>query len=171
MLKNLANAVLFQIGWFTCVLGGNSGWLLITFAIFAVHLRLIGSWRAEGKLLMTVFALGCVLDSALIKLGVFDFGEVGRVIPLWLALLWPLLATTLGHCLAWSAKPWWLASILGAIGGPASYIAGSHLTYVQLPLGLWPSALILGAIWAAVFPLLHWLTHYFREGRTDQVSI
>ena len=170
MLKNLTNAALFQIGWFTCVLGGNSGWLLITFVILVIHLLLIGSWRSEGKLLLTVFALGCVLDSALIKLGVFDFGEAGRVIPLWLALLWPLLATTLGHCLAWSARPLWLASALGAVGGPASYIAGSHLTYVQLPLGVWPSVLILGAIWAVIFPLLHWLAGYFREARSDEVS-
>jgi len=163
MLKNLLNAVLFQVGWFACVLGGNTGWLLIPFVILLVHLWLIGSWRTEGKLLMTVFALGCVLDSALIKIGLFDFGEAGRVIPLWLALLWPLLATTLGHCLAWTARPWWLASILGAIGGPASYIAGSHLTYVQLPLGVGVSALILGAIWAMVFPLLHWLAAWFRQ--------
>jgi hypothetical protein len=171
MLKNLTNAALFQIGWFTCVLGGNSGWLLITFVILVVHLFLIGSWRSEGKLLMTVFALGCLLDSALIKLGVFDFGEAGKVIPLWLALLWPLLATTLGHCLAWSARPWWLASALGAVGGPASYIAGSHLTYVQLPLGVWPSVLILGAIWAVIFPMLHWLAHYFRDARAHEVSV
>jgi len=171
MLKNLTNAALFQIGWFTCVLGGNSGWLLITFVILVVHLFLIGSWRSEGKLLMTVFALGCLLDSALIKLGVFDFGEAGKVIPLWLALLWPLLATTLGHCLAWSARPWWLASALGAVGGPASYIAGSHLTYVQLPFGVWPSVLILGAIWAVIFPMLHWLAHYFRDARAHEVSV
>lgn len=29
MLKNLANAVLFQCGWFACVLGGDSLWLLV----------------------------------------------------------------------------------------------------------------------------------------------
>lgn len=171
MLKNLANAVLFQIGWFTCVLGGNSGWLLIALAIVVVHLWLIGSWRAEGKLLMTVFALGCVLDSALIKIGVFDFGEAGRVIPLWLALLWPLLATTLGHCLAWTGKRWWLATALGAISGPASYLAGSHLADATLPLGDVPSALILGAIWAVIFPMLHWLAAYFRGAARHQVSV
>jgi hypothetical protein len=60
--------------------------------------------------------------------------------------------------------------VLGAVGGPASYIAGSHLTYVQLPLGVWPSALILAAIWAVVFPLLHWLAVYFREAHSGEVS-
>jgi hypothetical protein len=174
MLKQALNAALFQVGWFTCVLGGNSPWLLIPLGILLLHLRIVeaqhGSWRSEGKLMMTVFALGCVLDSALIKLGVLDFGDVGRVIPLWLALLWPLLATTLGHCLAWSARPWWLASLLGAVGGPASYIAGSRLTDVHLPLGLWPSALILGAIWAVVFPLLHRLAAYFHETNAEEIS-
>ncbi|MFK3796647.1 MULTISPECIES: DUF2878 domain-containing protein [unclassified Pseudomonas] len=171
MLKRLLNAALFQVGWFACVLGGNSGWLLLPVTIVLGHLWLIGTWRTEGRLLMTVFALGCVLDSALIKIGLFDFGEAGRVIPLWLALLWPLLGTTLRHCLAWSARPWWLASLLGSIGGPLSYLAGSHLTYVQLPLGVWPSALILGVIWAVVFPLLHWLAGYFCEARQREVSV
>ena len=169
MLKTVANAVLFQCGWYACVLGGDSLWLLVPIAILLVHLWLIGTWRTEGRLLMAVFALSCVLDSALVKIGLFDFGEAGRVIPLWLALLWPLLATTLRHCLAWTARPWWLASILGAIGGPASYVAGSHLTYVQLPLGVWPSALILAAIWAVVFTGLQWLAGWFCVTRAHQV--
>lgn len=171
MLKKVFNAALFQLGWFTCVLGGNSAWLLVALAILLVHLRLVGHRHSEGRLLMTVFALGCVLDSALIKFGVFDFGEVGRVIPLWLALLWALLGTTLNHCLAWTARPWWLASLLGAIGGPLSYVAGAHLTNVQLPLGLWPSVAILGVIWAVVFPLLHWLAAYFRGTCSRQIHV
>jgi hypothetical protein len=42
MLEKLANAVLFQVGWFTCVLGGNSLWLLMALAILLIHLRWIG---------------------------------------------------------------------------------------------------------------------------------
>ncbi|WP_268799598.1 DUF2878 domain-containing protein [Pseudomonas huanghezhanensis] len=165
-VKNIANAVLFQLGWFVCVLGGNVFGLMAVLVIVAVHLSLIGSWRTEAKLVIVVFALGSALDSALLKLGVFDFGDSSVLIPLWLALLWPLLATTMGHCLAWSAKPMWLASLLGAVGGPASYYAGSKMAAVYLPLGFWPSMLILAAVWAVVFPLLHWLAAYFRTART-----
>lgn len=161
-VKRIANAVLFQLGWFACVLGGNVLGLVVTLAIVALHLTLIGSWRTEGKLIIVVFALGSALDSALLKLGVFDFGDASVLIPLWLALLWPLLATTLDHCLAWSARPWWLASVLGAMGGPVSYFAGSKMAAVYLPLGFWPSMLILAAVWAVVFPCLHWLATYFR---------
>lgn len=33
MLRQLANAVLFQLGWFACALGGNSYWLWMTVGI------------------------------------------------------------------------------------------------------------------------------------------
>jgi hypothetical protein len=157
MLKQIANAVLFQIGWFACVMGGNSYWLLLAVAVLLVHLLWISSWAAEGKLLLWITALGIVLDSLLMHLGVFGFGNEGLLIPLWLIVLWPVLATTLNHCLAWTAQPWWRASLLGAVGGPMSYYAGSQLAGVQLPLGLWPSMLLLAVIWAGVFPLLQWL--------------
>ncbi|MBX8609770.1 DUF2878 domain-containing protein [Pseudomonas cichorii] len=157
MLKTVANAVLFQIGWFTCVMGGNSYWLLIAAVVLLIHLLWTSSWAREGRLLLAVTVLGTLLDSALMNLGVFDFGTNSPLIPLWLVLLWAVLATTLNHCLAWTASPWWRASLLGAIGGPMSYYAGSQLAQAQFPIGLWPSLLILGAVWAVFFPLLQGL--------------
>jgi len=161
MLKQIANAALFQIGWFACVLGGSSYWLLIPVGILVLHLLWISSWAAEGWLLVWVMALGTLLDSVLIMLGLFGFDSSGPLIPLWLMVLWPLLGTTLNHCLAWTARPWWRASLLGAIGGPMSYYAGSKLAGVHLPLGLWPSMLLLAVIWAVVFPLLQRLAGNF----------
>lgn len=155
MLKQIANALLFQAGWFACVAGGNSYWLLIAGGVLLMHLLWISSWAAEGRLLLWITAIGVLLDSGLMGLGVFDFGSHGALIPLWLMLLWPVLATTLNHCLNWTAQPWWRASLLGAVSGPLSYYAGSQLAGVQLPLGVWPSLLLLAAIWAVVFPLLH----------------
>lgn len=154
MPKNIANAVLFQISWFACVLGGNSYWLLIAAGVLLVHLLWISSWAAEGKLLLWITAIGTLLDSVLMLVGVFDFGSNGVLIPLWLIVLWAILGTTLRHCLAWTATPWWRASLLGAIGGPMSYYAGSQLAGVQLPMGLIPSMVLLAILWAVVFALL-----------------
>lgn len=56
----------------------------------------------------------------------FAFNDQAPLIPLWLMLLWALLATTLRHCLAWTARPWWLASLLGGVAGPLSYYAGGN---------------------------------------------
>lgn len=157
MLERLTNAALFQLGWFACVVGGNSLWLLVPLAALVIHLLWISRWADEGRLILSVVLLGTTVDSTLRWLGVFDFADVAPLIPLWLMLLWALLATTLRHCLAWSAHPWWLASALGAISGPLSYYAGSQLAGVQFPYGPWVTLIGIGALWAMLFPTLHFM--------------
>ena len=157
MLKSLANAVLFQCGWFACVLGGDSGWLLVVGAVLAIHLLWISSWSREGRVILAVTLLGTVVDTALRTFGVFHFSFPGPLIPFWLVLLWALLATTLRHCLAWSAQPWWRASVLGAVGGPLSYYGGSQLAGVSFGYGTVPTLVGLALLWALVFPVLHWI--------------
>ncbi|UST58053.1 DUF2878 domain-containing protein [Pseudomonas moraviensis] len=155
MLERLANAVLFQLGWLACVIGGNSLWLLLALAALVIHLRWISSWAAEGRLMLSVVIVGTAVDSVLRYLHVFRFEDAAPLIPLWLMLLWALLATTLRHCLAWSARPWWLASALGAVGGALSYYGGGRLAGVQFPYGEVPTLMVIGVLWAGLFPLLH----------------
>src|SRR3990167_5792629 len=163
MPKLIANALLFQLGWLPCVFAGDSLWLLTVAAIVAVHLLWIGRWAAEGKLLISVFLAGSALDSFLLNLGLLDFGEPRTLIPLWLALLWLLLATTLNHCLAWTARPWWRASLLGACAGPPSYYAGAQIAGVGLPYGTWPTLLLLAVIWTLLMPVLHGFAKLYRN--------
>jgi hypothetical protein len=152
----LLNVLLFQIGWFACVFGASRPWLLaVALACLAAHFVWVARWRSEGRLVTRVTLFGCALDSILLNLGVFDFTGDSLLLPAWLALLWALMACTLRHSLAWTARPWWLGSLLGALGAPLSYLAGARLAGVELPLGLWPTLLLLGAIWAAVVPLAH----------------
>ncbi|OFJ43139.1 hypothetical protein BJN42_24405 [Pseudomonas koreensis] len=155
MRERIANAVLFQLGWLACVLGGNSLWLLLALAALVIHLRWISSWAAEGRLILCVVIVGTAVDSVLRYLDVFRFADASPLIPLWLMLLWALLATTLRHCLAWSARPWWLASGLGAVGGALSYYGGGRLAGVQFPYGDIPTLILIGLLWAVLFPLLH----------------
>jgi hypothetical protein len=155
MRERLANAVLFQLGWLACVIGGNSLWLLLALAALVIHLRWISSWAAEGRLMLSVVIVGTAVDSVLRYLDVFRFEDAAPLIPLWLMLLWALLATTLRHCLAWSARPWWLASALGAVGGALSYYGGGRLAGVQFPYGEVPTLMVIGVLWAGLFPLLH----------------
>ena len=155
MLKTLVNAVLFQCGWFACVMGGNGPWLLVGLAALGVHLLWTTTVSQEGQALLAVTLLGTLIDTLLRTFGVFHFSQPGPLIPFWLILLWALLATTLGHCLAWSARPWWRASLLGAIGGPMSYYAGSQLAGVSFGYGTTPSLIGLALLWALLFPMLH----------------
>ena len=150
----ILNAVLFQVGWFACIFGARHPWLLaVALACLVAHFLWVASWRTEGRLVASVTLFGCALDSFLLNLGVFDFVGDSPLLPVWLALLWALFATTLNHSLAWSARPWWLSSLLGALAGPLSYLAGARLADVGLPLGQWPTLLLLSAVWAAVMNL------------------
>jgi len=99
MLERLTNAVLFQVGWLACVLGGDSLWLLLALAVLVIHLGWISSWAEEGRLILSVVLVGTAVDSLLRVAGVFEFQDLSPLIPLWLMLLWALLATTLRHCL------------------------------------------------------------------------
>ena len=162
--KLLLNALLFQAGWFACVFAAREPWLLAVAALaLLAHFLWVGRWAAEGRLVASVLIAGSALDSFLLQLGVFDFGAERVLVPLWLALLWALLATTLNHCLAWTARPWWLGSLLGAVAGPLSYWAGASIAGVSLPLGSIPTLLLLAGLWALLMPVLHGFAALYRE--------
>ena len=162
--KLLLNALLFQAGWFACVFAAREPWLLAVAALaLLAHFLWVGRWAAEGRLVASVLIAGSALDSFLLQLGVFDFGAERVLVPLWLALLWALLATTLNHCLAWTARPWWLGSLLGAVAGPLSYWAGASIAGVSLPLGNIPTLLLLAGLWALLMPVLHGFAALYRE--------
>src|SRR5690606_37318170 len=76
MLERLANAALFQLGWFVCVIGGNSLWLLVALGALVIHLLWISRWVDEGRLILSVVLLGTTVDSSLHWLGVFEFNEI-----------------------------------------------------------------------------------------------
>ena len=61
----------------------------------------------------------------------------------------PLPDTTVAACKAADAV------LLGAVGGPLSYWGGVQLAGAGLPLGTWPSLLVLAAVWALLLPVLH----------------
>ncbi len=127
--------------------GGNSGWLILSLVILIDH----WAWLGDGRLMVEAFFLGLVLDSGLMWFNVYDFHPNGWLVPLWLAMLWPLLAMTLRHCLAWTARPWWLTAGLGAVAGPLSYYAGGRMAGVGFPYGTGMTMVGLGVIWAGVF--------------------
>jgi len=117
----------------------------------ALHLRYCQDRGAEVRALFWVTLAGCVLDSVLGAMGVFDFAQ--WPLPLWLALLWLVLASGLRHSPARAARPVWPGALMGMLGGPLAYLAGARLAGVALPMGVMPTAIVLGMIWALVFPL------------------
>lgn len=157
-IKLIANYLLFQLGWLACVLGGDQIALAAAVIVLFIHLLWIGNWHKEKQILALTFLLGCAIDSFLRNLEILQFSsqldDAGRILPLWLACLWLIFATTLRHSLDWSRTHKLYGAILGFLGGPLSYLAGSKISDVTLAQPLWQTLLILAIIWAVVIPML-----------------
>ena len=139
----------FEGFWLLAVAGQNR-WSLLTALLLGVHFMFTPSRRADVRVLWLAL-LGMAVDLFLTLTGVFAFDHW----PLWLGLLWVGFVLTLGHSLHWMRHfSLWLLMITGALAGAGSYLAGWQLGAVSLPLGFWPSAVILALLWSALLPLL-----------------
>ncbi|WP_131107529.1 DUF2878 domain-containing protein [Pseudomonas sp. Sample_10] len=149
----IGNALWMQAAWWACVLSERHPWLLLPVAAgLLVHVAACPRPREEATTLVCVAMAGCALDAGLGALGVFDFAQ--RPLPLWLAVLWLVLASGLRHSLTWARHPIWYGALLGMCGGPPAYIAGASLAGVGLPWGTLGTVLLLAPLWAVWMPLI-----------------
>lgn len=164
--KILANAVLFQLCWVACVVGGDS-WALASLILLAiVHVGWVvdrADLQYEFRLILPVISVGIGFDTLLFHLGWLSFPQHSSfVIPFWLMALWLAFATTLRHSLAGLLKRYWIAALFGAAGAPWSYFLGSKFGAVEAS----PAALIaISLFWAA---LLIWVSAQPNQQRRGQ---
>jgi hypothetical protein len=83
------NFLAFQAGWFVCILGGNSPWLLLVVLYIALHLYMHNQWP-EIKLIAAGTCTGFFLDTMLQVSGTISFADANQLQPFWLLVLWLL---------------------------------------------------------------------------------
>lgn len=160
MTRRLSNLVAFQLGWLACVIGAARGYAvvgtLVAAVLVAMHLAIAPEPRRELRLVGLALGLGFVFDGALAASDWVRYAgtpATAYLAPHWILAMWALFATTLTGCLGWLRRSRSIAVALGAVGGPASYLAGAGLGGVEL---LEPAhaltALAVG--WAIALPLL-----------------
>ena len=163
MLRKLANYLVFQAGWLTCVWSAGAGlaWLgpLAVAGAVMLHLVQARTPRLECTLLALCAAVGLIFDSLLLSSAWVSYPDgswIPGLAPYWIVALWVLFATTLNLSMAWLRGRPWTAALLGAIGGPLSYLAGENLGAVSLeqPAAAL-TAMALG--WGLLMPILSWL--------------
>lgn len=167
MARILCNLLLFQIGWFACVLSGAAQrpWIgaLIALVIVAIHLVQAPDAEAEFKLVMIAFAIGAVWDSMLVWLNWLHYSSgilIPHTAPYWIVLMWGLFATLLNVSLRWLKGRWLVAALAGSMGGPFAYYGGHQLG--ALEFGNQHAALIALALgWAVITPVLMALSTRF----------
>jgi hypothetical protein len=167
--RKIWNFVLFQIGWFACILGAAHHQLGLAIAValicIGVYLWLHKNARSEHELLLKVFIYGLIADTILVQLGWIRFesdSPFAAISPVWMWALWLVFATTLKESMAWLQGKNGLAAILGAIAGPLCYEAG-----VRLGAASWPNAdvqvfalIYLAVVWAIAMPVF---LHFAKE--------
>jgi hypothetical protein len=163
----LVNFILFQIGWFACVLGGARGLPMlgtgVALAIVAFHVARAARPGDEAILVLISAAIGLFFDSALVAAGWVRYPAgtlVPGVAPYWIVALWMLFATTLNVSLRWLRRMPVAAALLGAVGGPVAYWGGARLGGMQFAEPV-AASIALAAGWAVITPILVRLARHF----------
>lgn len=155
------NLLLYQIGWFACVLGAaySRPWLGVTIALVlvGVHLGLASDRRTELRILAIASAIGLAVDGVLLNLGVYSFPSgmyVAWLPPLWMSVLWIQFATTLRYSLNWLSGRYFFSTLLGFVGAPLAFLGGEKLGAVLFAPPRISHLFVLGTIWCIAIPLL-----------------
>ena len=152
----IANLVIFQLGWFLAVLGGNAGLLIIIPLIF-LHFVFSPSRLLDLLALGLSVLLGLLHDSLLITFGLFLIDSHSIFPPVWLISLWALLGITLLHSMKWIYERPWIAAVTGAIAAPLSYLACVNLSPAEWGQPLVVCLLTIAFMWLLLLPLHRFL--------------
>ena len=164
-MRNIFIAVIFQIGWFACVLGGAKGDLPIALGV-ALTMLACNLWIKRQKIsqelqvVVSVIAIGFVVETINLAVGVYTLtGPTSYpwLCPVWFLLLWALFATLLRGPFCWLSGRYWLSALLGALFAAPNYFAGARLGAVTFSDNLVYSFGVLALLWALAMPLMVWL--------------
>jgi Protein of unknown function (DUF2878) len=167
MQQKIINFVLFQIGWFACVLGAAKQlpWAGVGFlAIFMVwHISQAKQAKPELILVLIALIVGGIYDQIMRHFNLLTYQSHGWSTALpasWILALWAEFAMTLNVSLAWLKKRYVIAILFGVTGGPLAYIAAEKLGAVSIN-SMPASYIALGLGWAIITPLLVYLSLKF----------
>lgn len=164
MKSKLLNFLLYQLGWFSCVLGAAWGFPLsggiAALLLLLIHLLLTDSRIAELRLILFACLLGVLVDSLQQAFGVLTFkADPGWPLwlPLWVFVIWAQFASLLRFSLNWMAERYLLGVGLGLIGGPLAYWGGVRIGAAEFGDNLLLSLSSLAVVWGVMIPLLLWM--------------
>ena len=165
-MKIFINILLFQIAWFGCVLGAGKSnfWVgpLAVVAVIAVHLAMRTNLRAELMIIGAATVIGFMVDTVLTAFGVYEparYYVPAPWSPLWLIGMWPNFATLLNVSLRWLHGRYYLATLLGAIGGALAYYSGMPLGALSFNAPVLKNVIFVGFAWGVVTPTLFWIVN------------
>jgi hypothetical protein len=166
-MTQLINILLYQIGWFCCVLGAawQFPWVGMSLALGLVglHFWLATDRITQLKLMLAAAGIGCVVDSVQLWLGAFVFSS-GVVVewlpPPWMSVLWIQFVTTFHYSMRWLSGRYSLCVCFGLLGAPLAFFTGERLGAVEFlsPRGI--HFALLALLWAVAVPALVYVSDF-----------
>jgi hypothetical protein len=156
------NLIGYQAVWFCAVIGAGRdlAWpgVLAAIVFIAWQWSLSSQRGVAVKLLLLAVLLGTVVDGSLAKLGWALYAAPWPsdvAAPVWILALWAAFSQTLTQSLGLLMRNTWLAAVLGAVGGPLSYLGASRGFGAVMLVPPDIRALVwLAAGWGIAMPLL-----------------
>jgi hypothetical protein len=159
-MQKLLNWILFYGVWLAAVKGAAIGllWLgpLVMFAAFVLHIYQSSSKRSDLILGSICLLLGAIFESLISGVGVVHFAGYtpeSILAPAWVLALWVNISITINHSLSFLKERLWLASLLGAISGPLSYLGGLGMGAASAE-DVSVFIIVYAVIWAIVIPII-----------------
>lgn len=153
------------------IIGFELAWLALVYfqslaIVPALAYLLYGLYLLPNRARLAVMFItlsGITMDAILVSLNVISFSG-SLLLPGWFLLVWALFALAAVETMAGFLRPWWLGLLLGASGGPLSYLGGAALSggVLLFPLASW-SFVVLVAAWGAVGVILGYSRRFYAQ--------
>lgn len=175
-ISKIAYAIAFQLGWFVCILAGNTLAILYTAVFISAHVIFLKItfnkvlWLKESFWLLVVLMGGFLLETLIFSAG-FLYSHSApsffdRIIlpPLWLLSLWLLFALALRTFMSFVFSAPTLSYAISLIAIPLNYYAGTQLNPdVNLNNPYILSLAFISVLWVILLWFLVQAKRYFFE--------
>ncbi|MEZ5658300.1 MAG: DUF2878 domain-containing protein [Burkholderiaceae bacterium] len=173
-LTVLLGIAVFQGTWLVCVAAAAQGHpLLGSLTVVGLVLAILArsdDRQTDIQLVLEAVILGAAFDGLLLGAGLVEYASPTPAAgwsPIWIVALWAQFGAILRGPLHWLHGRLWLGALLGAVGGPLSYLGAERLGACQLGDG--PGALIALAVgWGIAMPALLLLARMHQRGQDSK---
>lgn len=176
-LHALLHSILYNLGWFACVLGAALGYAWFGPIIVVLSLLLLIMWQFHRKQIQGLFLfliafslLGTIVDSSLLHLRIIEFNSnpfAPKLSPPWMIALWSSFALSFYAVFPQWHRQYFLMAILSLCFLPLAYLAGAKLGAAKLLMG-WFSVVVIGCAYAVLIPLTLYSIAKLRPSRLSE---
>ena len=132
---------------------------LVTLIFIIGHLLIVNFNFRDIKIIIASIILGFIIDTLFLNFDFVIYKNSINYAPLWIIAMWAGFSITLIYTLDSLQNKYFMAALLGLVGGPLSYQAGDSIGSITINHNY--SYIVLAIAWAIAIPLLLSLIKYF----------